>query len=139
MNSQKVLQDIKPNVKLVLAALWTSFMFLYIYVDHFGLYKPGYIEGVLAGKVWQFQITDAFLLGGLASVSIPALMIFFSAALPSKANRWTNLIVATLYVPFTLFNLAGEAYYFLIFGAVVEVVLLLLVIWYAWTWPKQEA
>jgi hypothetical protein len=44
-----------------------------------------------------------------------------------------------VYIPFTLFNLAGEAWNYMIFGAVVEVVLLLLVIWYAWKWPKQEA
>ena len=45
MNSQKVpqkaLEDIKLNVKLKLAALWASFMFLYIYVDYFHLYMPG--------------------------------------------------------------------------------------------------
>jgi len=140
MNSQKVpqkaLEDIKPNVKLKLAALWASFMFLYIYVDYFAFYKPGFIEDVIAGKVWQFQITQAFLLGALVSVTIPALMISLSVALPAKVNRWTNIIVATVYISYTLFNLVGEALNFMIFGAVVEVVLLLLVIWYAWKWPK---
>jgi Family of unknown function (DUF6326) len=137
---QKALKDIKLNVKLKLAALWTPFMFLYIYVDYFAFYKPGFIENVIAGKVWQFEITQAFLLAALASVTIPALMIFLSVALPAKVNRWTNIIVAAVYIPFTLFNLAGEAgNYYLIFGAVVEVVLLLLVICYAWKWPKQEA
>lgn len=32
---QKALEDIKLNVKLKLAALWASFMFLYIYVRHY--------------------------------------------------------------------------------------------------------
>ncbi|MGB7250615.1 MAG: DUF6326 family protein [Phormidesmis sp.] len=142
MSSQKVpqraLEDIKLNVKLKLAALWASFMFLYIYVDYFAFYKPGFIENVIAGKVWQFQITQAFLLGALVSVTIPALMIFLSGALPAKVNRWTNIIVAAVYIPYTLFNLVGEALNFMRFGAVVEVVLLLLVIWYAWKWPKQK-
>jgi len=136
---QKALEDIKLNVKLKLTALWASFMFLYIYVDYFAFYKPGFIEDVISGKVWQFQITQAFLLVALVSVTIPALMIFFSVALPAKVNRWTNIIVAVVYIPYTLFNLAGEALNFMIFGAVVEVVLLLLVIWYAWKWPKQKA
>jgi Family of unknown function (DUF6326) len=136
---QKTLKEIKLNVKLKLAALWASFMFLYIYVDYFGFYKPGYIENVIAGKVWQFEITQAFLLGALASVMIPALMIFLSVALPAKANRWTNLILAAVYIPFSLFNLAGESWNYMTFGAVVEVVLLLLVIWYSWNWPRQEA
>jgi len=52
VNSQKspqtVLEDIKVNVKLKLAALWASFMFLYIYVDYFHLYMPGSVEDILA-------------------------------------------------------------------------------------------
>ena len=133
----KALEDIKVNVKLKLAALWASLMFLYIYVDYFGLYKPGYIESLIAGKVWEFDISQAFLLIGLASVTIPALMIFLSVALSAKVNRWTNIIVAAVYIPFTLFNLAGEDWNYMTFGAVVEVVLLLLIVCYAWKWPKR--
>ncbi len=132
------LEDVKVNVKLKLAALWTSFMFLYIYVDYFGLYKPGFLEDIMAGVVWEFGITEAFLLVGLASVSIPALMVVLSVALPAKVNRWTNIIAAAVYIPYSLFNLAGEAWMFMIFGALVEVVLLSLVIWYAWKWPQAD-
>jgi hypothetical protein len=143
MNSQKVpqkaLEDIKVNVKLKLAALWTAFMFLYSYVDYFHLYMPGSLEDMLAGKVFTFEVTQAFLLIVLVLVAIPVLMIFLSVALPAKVNRWTNIIVAAVYIPYMLFNLAGEAWIHMVFGAVVEVVLLLLVIWYAWKWPKQEA
>ena len=143
MNSQKApqkaLEDIKVNVKLKLAAAWTSFMFLYIYVDYFHLYMPGSLQDMLSGKVFVFDITQAFLLVALALVIIPALMVFLSVALPAKVNRWTNIIVATVYIPYMLFNLAGEAWLHMMLGAVVEVVLLLLVIWYAWKWPKQEA
>ena len=135
---QNALEEIKVSLKLKLAALWASFMFLYIYVDYFHLFMPGSLENLLAGKVFVFEITQAFLLAGLASVTIPALMIFLSVALSAKVNRWTNIIVATVYIPFTLFNLAGEAWMHMVFGAVVEVVLLLLIIRYAWKWPKQE-
>jgi hypothetical protein len=138
MNAQKtpqnVLEDIRINMKL--AALWASFMFLYIYVDYFHLLMAGSIEDILAGKVFVFEITQVFLLAGLASVTIPALMIFLSVALSAKVNRWTNIIVALVYIPFTLFNLAGEAWMHMVFGAVVEVVLLLLVIRYAWKWAR---
>jgi hypothetical protein len=139
MNSQKVpqkaLEDIKLNVKLKLAALWASFMFLYIYVDYFALYMPGKIEGILAGKIFIFDISYVFLLIGLISVSIPALMIFLSVALPAKVSRWANIIIAAVYIPYTLFNLAGETWVHMVFGAVVEVALLLLIISYAWKWP----
>ncbi len=140
MNStQRALEDIKVNVKLKLAALWAIFMFLYIYVDYFGLYMPGHINNILAGKMWVIDITPVILLTALASVTIPALMIFLSIALTAKVNRWTNIIVAAVYIPYTLFNLAGEAWIHMVFGAVVEVVLLLLIISYAWKWPKREA
>jgi hypothetical protein len=138
MNTQKTLEDIKVILKLKLAALWASFMFLYIYVDYFALYMPGKIEDILKGRVFVLDITQGFLLAALASVTIPTLMIFLSVALPAKVNRFTNIIVATVYIPYSLFNLAGEAWMHMVFGAVVEVVLLCLIIRYAWKWPRVE-
>ncbi|MBE9009978.1 hypothetical protein IQ250_07140 [Pseudanabaenaceae cyanobacterium LEGE 13415] len=136
MSTQKTPQDGLEDmrVKMKLAALWASFMFLYIYVDYFHLYMPGSIKDLLAGKVWAFDITQVFLLTVLASVTIPALMIFLSVALSAKVNRRTNIIVAAVYIPYTLFNLVGEAWMHMVFGAVVEVVLLLLIIRYSWKW-----
>ena len=142
MNTQKTpqnaLEDIKVSLKLKLATLWASFMFLYIYVDYFHLYMPSQIEDILRGRVFKFDITQGFLLAALASVTIPALMIFLSVALPAKVNRWANIIIAAVYIPYTLFNLAGDAWMHMVFGAVVEVVLLCLIIRYAWKWPRTE-
>ncbi len=138
-NTTRALEDVKVNVKLKLAAAWTSLMFLIIYLDYFHLYMPGSIEDLLAGKVFIFDITQVFLVAGLATVTIPALMIFLSIALPAKVNRWTNIIVSVVNIPALLFNLAGTAWLHMIFGAVVEVVLLLLIIRYAWKWPQVEA
>lgn len=133
--TQKKLEDAKLSVKLKLATLWASFMFLYIYVDYFHLYMPGKVEDILNGRVYKFDITQGFLLGALISMIIPILMIFLSVALPAKVNRWTNIIVAALYIPFTLFNLAGETWMHMVFGAVVEVGILCLICWKAWKWP----
>jgi Family of unknown function (DUF6326) len=132
-----MVEDVKVNLKVKLAALWTAFMFLYIYVDYFGLYMPGHLDAMLAGKMWVIDVTQVILLVALTSVTIPALMIFLSVALPPKVSRWTNIIVAAVYIPYSLFNLAGEAWIHMVFGAVVEVVLLFLIIRYAWTWPHQ--
>ena len=136
--SQNNLQEVKVNLKVKISMLWVSLMFLIIYLDYFHLYMPHKIEELVAGKVFVFQISQGFLLGTLASITIPALMVFFSVALPSALNRWTNIIIAALYIPFMLFNLAGEAWLHMIFGAAVEVVLLCLVIRYAWKWPRIE-
>ena len=137
-SSEKALEDINVSVKLKLAALWTSLMFLIIYLDYFHLYMPGKVEDILNGKVFVFDITQGFLLAALALVTIPALMIFLSVALPANVNRWANIIIAAVNIPFMLFNLAGEAWMHMVFGAAVEVVLLYLIIRYAWKWPRIE-
>lgn len=142
MNTQKAhqngLEDIKVSVQLKLAALWTSLMFIYIYVDYFHFYMPGMLEDILKGKVYVFNITQGFLFAVSASMTIPALMVFLSVALPAKVNRWTNIIIATIFVPYTLFNLAGEAWMHMVFTAVIEVILLCLIVYYAWKWPRIE-
>ncbi len=142
MTTQKAqlnaLEDIKVSVKLKLAALWTASMFLIIYIDYFALYMPGKIEGIQSGHIYVFDITQGFLLAALASVSFPALMIFLSVSLPAKINRWTNIISATVYIPYMLFNLAGEAWTHMVFGAAVEVILFCFIICYAWKWPRIE-
>ena len=133
-----VLDDIKVHLKLKLAALWASFMFFYLYIDYFHLFMPGALEDLLAGKAYVFEITQVFLLVVLVAVTIPAVMIFLSVALPAKINRCTNIMMATLYIPFSLFNLAGEAWMHMVFAAVVEVLLLCFIIFYAWKWPRTD-
>jgi hypothetical protein len=142
MNTEKSkqyeLEDFKVNVKLKLGALWVSFMFFYIYVDYFHLYMPGKVDEIIKGQVFVFDITQGFLLVALVLVAIPVLMIFLSVFLPAKVNRLTNIIVATILIPYMLFNLAGEAWIHMVFGAAVEVLLLCLIIRYAWKWSRIE-
>lgn len=142
MNMQKktknTLENIKINLKLKLAAMWTSFMLLYIYVDYLHLYMPGKIADILKGRVFEFDITEGFLIVATASMIIPALMIFLSVALPAKINRWANIITASLYIPYMLFNLVGETWIHMVIAAIVEVILLLLIIRYAFKWPRIE-
>jgi Family of unknown function (DUF6326) len=136
--TQNALEEVNVSVKLKLATLWTSFMFLYIYVDYFHLYMPGCIKDILAGKVFVFDISYVFLLIAMIFVAIPTLMIFLSIALPAKINRWTNIIVATVFIPYMLLNLTGGAWVHMYFAATLEVVLLCIIIRYAWKWPRID-
>lgn len=136
--TQNTLEDIKINLKLKIALLWTSFMFLYTYVDHFALYMPGKIQDILVGKVFTFEISYVFLMVAMFFVTIPVLMIFLSVALPAKVNRWTNIIIATILIPYMLFNLSGEAWLHMYFAAALEVIMLCMIICYAWKWPRSE-
>lgn len=136
MHTSSQLLDIQVNLKSKLAALWTSFMFLYLYVDYFHLFMPGVLKDMLAGKVFMFHVSQNFLLIVLTTVTIPAVMIFLSMLLPAKVNRYINLIVATVYIPYSLFNLVGQAWMHMVFAAVVEVIILSLIIRFAWKWPR---
>ena len=131
------LHDPPVPVRARLAAAWASFMFFYIYVDYLHLYKPGALEEILSGVVFEFDITQTFAVTSLALVGLPALMIVLSAALPARANRVLNLVVATLYVPVSVFNLAGEDWIFFYgLGVVVEVALLAFILRASWNWSR---
>jgi hypothetical protein len=64
------LDDVRLPLKARLAAAWTSFMFLYVYVDHLALYKPGYLDELLAGRVHEFDTGPTFI-GAWGSRSWP--------------------------------------------------------------------
>jgi len=138
--TRSALEDLRMPVQAKLAAAWTSFMFLYIYVDYFTLYKPGVIHDILVGSVWEFDISQVFVVVGLSLMAVPILMVFLSMTLPARANRLMNLIVAPIYVVVSAFNALGESwtyYYTLSIG--LEVIVLALIVRYAWTWPRRTA
>ncbi len=136
--SQTTTLDAQPiSVRAKLGAAWTSFMFLYAYVDILNFFTPGVVDDILAGKVFEFDLSQTFSTTALTLGAIPILMVVLSTTLPARANRITNLVVASLYVPVTVFNLAGASWlYFYGLGVVLELGLLALIMGYAWTWPR---
>ena len=138
--SHTALENLRMPVQAKLAAAWTSFMFLYIYVDYFHLYKPGVIDDILAGVVFEFDISQTLLTAFLTLVAIPILMVMLSMMLPARANRTINLVVASLYVPVSMFNLVGESWtYFYGLSIGLEVLLLAFILRSAWTWPRMSS
>ncbi|MGY4913417.1 DUF6326 family protein [Micromonospora aurantiaca (nom. illeg.)] len=133
------LREAHIPVQAKLAAAWASFMFLYIYVDYLALYKPGFIDDILAGAVHEFDTGPTFVALALTLMAIPILMILLSTALPARANRTANLVVATLYLPVTVYNADGEPWsylYFYGFSIGLELLLLAFILRAAWTWPR---
>jgi hypothetical protein len=134
------LDDQPIPVRAKLAAAWTSFMFLYAYVDILGFYTPGVVDDILDGKVYEFDLSQTFSTTVLAVLAIPIFMIVLSTTLPARANRITNLVVAGLFIPFTVFHVAGGFYlYFYGLGVALELVVLALIVRYAWTWPRTAS
>ena len=137
--SRSALEGLRMPVQAKLAAAWTSFMFLYIYVDYFHLHKPGVIDNLRAGVVFEYDVSPTLLTIMLASVAIPALMVMLSMTLPARVNRATNLVVASLYIPVSVFNAVGESWDWAFFYGLsigVEVLLLAFILRSAWTWPR---
>jgi hypothetical protein len=143
MNARDALIDTLDSrplpVQAKLAAAWTSLMFLYIYVDYLALYKPGVIDDILVGVVHKFDTGPTFVALALTLMAIPSLMIVLSMTLPAPANRATNLVVASLFIPMSIINAAGESWtysYFYGFSIGLEVLLLAFIVRSAWTWPR---
>jgi hypothetical protein len=137
-NRTPILKNVEINVKAKLAALWVTVMLLYLYVDHFALFIPGVLEDVIAGKMGPFPTTQGSLLAAMALMTIPSLMVFLSLALKARAVRWTNIVVGILYIVVVIGNVVGESWAFYWLGSIVEIVLLALVIWYAWRGPRAS-
>lgn len=129
-------------VQAKLAAAWTSFMFLVIYIDYFHLYQPGEIDVIRGGDIFVFEISGTLMTIFFTLIAIPTLMVLLSMTLPARANRATNLVVASLFIPICVFNAAGASwdyafYYGLTIG--VEVLILAFILRSAWTWPRTPS
>jgi hypothetical protein len=136
------LEDQKVPVKVKLAAAWTSFMFLYIYVDYLALYKPGFLDEILAGTVHEFDTGPTFVALALTLIAIPTLMVVLSATMPARINRTVNLVVAAIYIPVSIYNATGESMGYVYFYGLsigLEVLLLAAILRWAWTWPRTTA
>lgn len=138
-HTTSTLEDQRMPVRARLAAAWTSFVFLYAYVDILGFYTPGTVQDILDGRVYEFDLSQAFSISALTLVAVPIFMVMLSMTLPARASRTTNLAVAALYVPATIFNVAGGFYvYYYGLGVVLELILLGLILRYAWAWPRTS-
>jgi hypothetical protein len=135
--SSRTFEDVKVSVRFKIAALWIAMLFLFAYGDIFGFFSPGQIQEVMAGEVSGMAITQVFLLAVSLYVVIASVMVFLSLVLIPTVNRWTNIVLPILYVASIVASAIGEAAYYW-FLSVAESGLLLLIVWYAWTWPKRE-
>ncbi len=131
--------DTKIDVKLKLSALWITMLFVFAYVDIFAVYRADFVEEILSGYISGMQVNQAFLMFTTVFILIPSLMVFLSLVLKPTMNRWTNITVALLYVVSTLYFAISipNPWIYYNFSSVIEIILLLLIVWFAWKWPKQ--
>lgn len=130
MNINKKTAEME-DVKIKLSALWISVMFIMAFADILSFIRPGFLE-----EIGEQQITDGFLLLAAVFIVIPIAMIFLSRVLKYRANRWANIIAAAITILWVIGG--GSTYPHYIFLGTIEVVCMLLIVWYAWKLPKQE-
>lgn len=114
-------------------------MALYMYGDYFELYVPGKVEKLLDGTAILDTPTKLFLASLLLAVS--SLMIVLSLLLAPKINRLLNIVFGlALTVVVVLVGSASLSiwYSFYVFYAILEGIITLLIVWYAWKWPTNE-
>jgi hypothetical protein len=139
MSSSSTLVDVRIGVRLKISALWIVMLLLFAYGDIFGFFNPGQIEEVISGEISGIEITQAFLLAVSVYIAIASVMIFLTLVLRPTVCRWTNVLLAILYIVSIVASAIGETDAYYLFLSVAEIAMLLLIVRYAWTWPRQEA
>jgi hypothetical protein len=84
----------------------------------------------------RFPVSQGVLLGMSAIMIIPSLMPFLSLVLPAAMNRWANVVFGALYTVVMILAIIGSWHFYIVYG-LIEIILTALIVWYAWTWPKQ--
>jgi hypothetical protein len=69
-------------------------------------------------------------------VAIASLMIFLTLVLRPAAARWSNVTLAIVYVVTIVAAAIGESAYYW-FLSILEIAALVLIVRYAWTWPRE--
>jgi hypothetical protein len=120
------------DMKALLSTLWIFVLFNIAFRDIHEILRPGFLEEVMTGTVNGVQMTEGFLLLGGMMLEIPIAMVLLSRVLPYRANRWANIIAGPIAIALIVFG--GPSDLDDVFFATIEVVTLLLIVWYAWKW-----
>jgi hypothetical protein len=133
-----IFEDVRIGVRLKICALWIAMLFLFAYGDIFGFFAPGQIEEVIGGEISGIEITQVFLFAVSLYIAIASVMVFLSLILSPSVARWANIVLPILYVVSIVASAIGEADAYYLFLSAIESALLLLIVRYAWTWPKLK-
>ncbi|MBE0696331.1 MAG: hypothetical protein IH586_05355 [Anaerolineaceae bacterium] len=140
MNTNTKTTKLDPRILLII--LWVFYSVNFMYCDALVSLEPGVLSMHMSGFTGggTVKITDGFLLGTAIMFEIPFLMIFLSWVLKYRANRWANIIAATLFIVAQIGSLfLGVPSPMYIFYSTIEIAALLLIVWNAWKWHNPEA
>lgn len=132
-------EDVKINVKIKLSALWAAVMLCFTYCDILQFYLPSMLDEVIQGNMgFMGPVTQVKMLGGAIMMSIPSVMVFLSLVLKPKVNRLINIIFGILFTLIMIVTMFMGAWVYYMYFGTIEIILTILIVWYALKWPKQE-
>jgi len=121
------------DVRVRLTMLWVFVLFNMAYADILSLMDP---TSAIRLRMTGTPITPGFLLVGAVLMETVIAMVVLCWVLPYMANRWANIVVAAANILAVVTG--GHGLYYTFF-ATIEVVCMLLIVWFAWTWkPVSE-
>lgn len=127
----------KIATRTLLSTLWIVVMINMLKADILSLFIPGATEEAARTAAGAGIAIPQLMLGGAVMMEIAIAMIILSRVLPHGVNRWANVITSIITMVFIVAG--GVAYPHYLFIATVEVVCLLLIVWFAWKWRQSEA
>ena len=133
MKNNKFFDSVHP--KDLLSTLWIFFLFCIFFSDFQWIVTPGSLEEISSGFIRGNEMTQDLLFIASVVHVIPVLMVLLSQVMKRTINRWLNISMGTFTLLLTFSS--GWDNPDQIFFKVVEVIGLLLIVWYAWKWPKQ--
>jgi len=133
------------DVRIKISVLWLFPLMAFLASAVLMFLEPGVLEQIMAGEVEGKKLgTELLLAGAIIDILGPLTMAFLSLTLKGSINRWLNIIVGGIYAVLEFITLleeltVGTPTGYTIVMLIAAVVALILIVWYAWKWPKQEA
>lgn len=141
MNSDKNSVGNMLDVRVILAVLWVAEVLSSLNGDAYRLSDPIALKSMIE-NTGSIVITPGLLLTMSMIFVVPILMSVLTLTLKSSVSRWANRIIGILYALIIFafwvlgFVLRSASYEFV--WSTAQFVFTLLIVWYAWKWPKPK-
>jgi hypothetical protein len=132
MDEKRRGSGIDPRLRL--STLWIVVMFNMVFADILSFMMPGALKEIMEGSAGGLAVSGGLLLLFAILLEIPIAMIFLSRVLGRRANRVANVAASVVTMAFVVGGGSPYPHYF--FFAGVEVLCMLIIIWWSWKWPR---
>lgn len=139
MSSNKEISTNLIDVRITLAVLWVAGMLSSLNGDTYRLSDSVVLKSMLENTASIKATPELLLIMSMVFV-VPILMSVLTLTLKPTVSRLANRILGTLYaliiLTFWIIALVIQSTGYGVVWATAQTVFALLIVWYAWKWPK---